>query len=78
MTGPAQRFYRFGDLPPRPEDVERVRRTLRRKPATRQGLVERTGLSQSRAFCAVDALIATGEVVYDEASKEFSTRGQEG
>lgn len=78
MTAQGQRFYRFGDLPPRPEDLERVRRTLRKGPATRQSLVERTGLSQSRAFCAVDALIAAGEVVYDDGSKQFSTRGQAG
>lgn len=78
MTASGQRFYRFGDLPPRPEDVERVRLTLRKGPATRQGLAERTGLSQSRVLCAIDALIAAGEVAYDDGSKQFSTRRKEG
>lgn len=73
MSTPAPRFYRFGDLPPRPGDVERVRRTLQQRgPMARKDLVDATGLSQSRAMCAVDALIAAGEVAYDANARRFS------
>jgi hypothetical protein len=71
LQSPALRFYR-GDLPPRADDNERVKRALLRAPATKQGLVQRTGLSQTRVLCAVDALIASGDVIYDSVAKCFS------
>jgi hypothetical protein len=71
MNTPTPRFYR-SDLPPRPEDVARVRRVLQRGVMTRQALIERAGLSQTRTLCAIDALIAAGEVAYDAAAREFS------
>lgn len=70
---PAQppRFYR-GDLPPRSDDIDKVRRALKRGPALRQALVERTRLSLTRTLCAIDALIRDGEAAYDPASKSFA------
>lgn len=76
MTVPAPRFYR-GDLPPRADDIERVKRSLRRTPATKQEIIQRTGLSQTRVLCAVDALIASGQVVYDGGAKAFSSATSE-
>lgn len=71
---PTPRFYRYGDLPPRAADVDRVRRALQRRgPMDRKSLVEATRLSQSQAMCAVDALIATGDVLYDAEARQFST-----
>jgi len=70
LTTPPPRFYR-GDLPPRTDDLDRVRRALRRGPATRQQIVDKTGLTQTRILCAIDALIAAGEVAYDAPSRQF-------
>lgn len=70
---PPPRFYR-GDLPPREDDVDKVRRALRRAPATKQQLIERTGLSQTRTLCAIDALIASGHVAYDATNRQFAGR----
>jgi len=67
------RFYR-GDLPPRPADLERIRRALQRGPLTRQTLIQRTGLSQTQTLCAVDALIASGEISYLADTRQFSAR----
>jgi hypothetical protein len=67
-----QRFYRFGDLPPRPEDLKRVQLVIaKRGPLDRKGLIREAGLTQARTLCAVDALIATGAVEYDDSSKSF-------
>ena len=71
MTTTPPRFYR-SDLPPRPEDMAKVRRALQRGPITRQALIERAGLSQTRTLCAIDGLIAAGEVAYDAAARQFS------
>lgn len=71
MSNPTPRFYR-SDLPPRPEDMARVRRALQRGTLTRQALIERAGLSQTRTLCAIDGLIAAGEVAYDAAARQFS------
>lgn len=78
MNTPPPRFYRSGDLPPRPEDVARVRRVLQRGSLTRQELIDRAGLSQTRTLCAVDALIAAGEVAYDQAARQFSVSRTDG
>ncbi|MFN7609326.1 MAG: hypothetical protein ACK5QX_00085 [bacterium] len=72
MPSPVPRFYR-GDLPPRADDLEKVKRSLRRTSANRQELIQRTGLSQTRVLCAIDALIASGLVAYDETAKVFSS-----
>lgn len=72
MATTTPRFYR-GDLPPKDADVQRVRRALRHGPATRQQLFERSGLTQNRALCAVDALIAAGEASFDPETKSFLT-----
>ena len=72
MNTPLPRFYRSGDLPARPEDMAKVRRALQRGALTRQSLIERAGLSQTRTLCAIDALIAAGEVAYDAAARQFS------
>jgi hypothetical protein len=77
LPSTAPRFYK-GDLPPRIDDVERVRRTLRRTPATRQALIQRTGLSQTRVLCAIDALIASGQVAYDGTAKAFTLIPEKG
>jgi len=74
MNATPPRFYRSGDLPPRPEDVSRVRRVLQRGPMTRQDLIVRAALSQTRTLCAIDALIAAGEVTYDNQARQFSIR----
>lgn len=72
MATTTPRFYRFGNLPPRPDDLDRVRRVLQRGPLTKQALIERAGLSQTRTLCAVDALIATGEMTYDAEARLFA------
>ncbi|NKI94674.1 hypothetical protein FHT26_002613 [Rhizobacter sp. SG703] len=64
------RFYR-GDLPPREADLVRVKRALSRGPLTKRGLIEATGLTQTRTFCTLDALIVRGEVSYDVSRREF-------
>lgn len=74
MSTPPPRFYRSGDLPPRPEDTAKVRRALRRGALDRQTLIERAGLSQTRTLCAIDALIGAGEVIYDPTARLFSIR----
>lgn len=74
MNAPVPRFYRSGDLPPRPEDVAKVRRALQRGALNRQALIDRAGLSQTRTLCAIDALIASGDVAYDNAERLFSLR----
>lgn len=74
MNTTPPRFYRSGDLPPRPEDMARVRRALQRGALARQALIERAGLSQTRTLCAIDALIAAGEVSYDTEARLFSIR----
>ena len=74
MTAPVPRFYRFGDLPPRSEDLARIRRALLSGPMSRQALIARTNLSQTRALCAIDALIAAGEVDYDSQARQFFIR----
>lgn len=71
------RFYR-GDLPPRPTDLERVKRALGRGPTGRLELARRTGLTQSQVLCAIDALIAGGEVHYDAVTKTFATAAHVG
>jgi hypothetical protein len=69
------RLYR-GDLPPRPADLERVKRALGRGPAARQELMRRTGLTQTQVLCSVDALIAAGEVLYDATARTFVVRAR--
>jgi hypothetical protein len=71
MTAPP-RFYRLGNLPPRPDDMAKVQQALRHAPLTKQSLIQQAGLSQNRTFCAVDALIASGEVAYDAEVRHFS------
>jgi hypothetical protein len=72
-TTPPPRFYRFGNLPPRRDDLDRVRRAAQKGPLTKQSLIERAGLSQTRTLCAIDALIATGELTYDTEAKLFAS-----
>lgn len=74
MNNDTPRFYRFGDLPPRADDVAKVRRALRRGPLGTQALVDRTGLSKNRTLCSIDALVASGEVTYDTETRLFSIR----
>lgn len=75
MNTPTPRFYRSGDLPPRPDDMSKVRRALQRGATTRQELIARAApLSQTRTLCAIDALIASGAVVYDTVTRLFSLR----
>jgi hypothetical protein len=75
MNAPLPRFYRSGDLPPKPEDMTKVRRALQRGAMTRQDLIARAApLSQTRTLCAIDALIASGAVAYDTATRLFSLR----
>lgn len=74
MPTATPKFYR-SDLPPRPQDIERVRKTLSRGTMSRRDLIERSGLTQTRALCAVDALIASGEVSFDAALRSFSLSG---
>lgn len=71
MNAPPPRFYR-SDLPPRPEDMARVRRVLQRGPTSRQDLIDRARLTQNRTLCAIDGLIASGEVAYDAKARQFS------
>ena len=72
-SSPLPRFYR-GNLAPRLADVERVRRILLRGPLTKQALIDRAGLSQNQTLCAVDALIASGEIIYFADTRQFSVR----
>jgi hypothetical protein len=74
MNTPTPRFYRSGDLPPKPEDMTKVRRALQRGAMTRQDLIARAALSQTRTLCAIDALIASGAVAYDATTRLFSLR----
>ncbi len=71
MPDSVPKFYQ-SDLPAKPEDMKRVRRALHRGPLVRKALIEAAGLTQTRAMCAVDALIARGDVCYDSATREFS------
>lgn len=77
MNSTPPRFYRSGDLPPRPEDIVSVRRALQRGAPTMKARIDRAGLSQTRTRCVIDALIAAGEVSYDTKVRLFSIR-QEG
>ena len=74
MPTPLPRFYRSGNLPPRPEDIAKIKRALLRGALSKQALIERTALSQTRVLCAIDALIAAGDVAYAVDSKLFSIR----
>lgn len=72
MNPTPQRFYGSGDLPPRPEDITRMRGVLQRGSSTKQALIQRTGLTQTRTLCVIDALISAGEAAYDAEAGLFS------
>ena len=69
---PLRKFYAFGTLPARPEHLDRVRTTLRAHGVLqKKRLAQATRLSLNQALCAIDALIAAGEVTYEEADRQF-------
>lgn len=72
--GMSTRFY-SGDLPARPDQVERVKAILRAQgPRSRKQLAAAARLSLNQTLCAVDALIAQGEIEYDGATRTFGMR----
>ena len=74
MNTSISRFYRSGDLPPQLDDMVRVWRALQRNPMTREALIARAALSQTRTLCVIDSLIAAGKVAYDTETHQFSPR----
>lgn len=52
----------WNSLPARPEDVERVRRVLRRGETRLSELPTLAALSKTRTLCAIDQLLQKGEV----------------
>lgn len=70
MTNPT-RLYR-GDLPPRPWDVERMRRALQKGFVAKSTLLKNLGMTQNQALCALDFLVVRGEVTFDAKAKVFS------
>jgi hypothetical protein len=66
-----QRFSRTS-LPVRPEYVTAVRAALKRHSSlNRKRLLEASGLSLTQALCAIYALIALGEVEYEQQLAVF-------
>ena len=69
---PPRKFYTFGNLAARPEHLNRVRTVLRRHGTLpKNKLIQATRLSMSQTLCAVDALIASGEVAYEDVDRLF-------
>lgn len=71
----ARRFTPFQTLPVRPEYLAAVRRAIkRRQPISRRELPRVAGLSRNQAMCAIEHLVATGEVEFDAATASFTLR----
>jgi hypothetical protein len=69
---PARKFYTLGSLPARPEHMDRARSALRLHGALKkQRLAQLARLTLNQTLCAVDALVTSGQVAYDEATKLF-------
>ena len=56
-------------LPPRPEHVESIRSLVGDNPKEIRAILARSTLTKNQTLCALDALIASGELDFNERTR---------